>query len=91
VSAVSTDCPRQEAAPLYLVNGIVGSLFTLGLIVLPHAPWTFAFALLGEFLFQAGSYCIQIGIVFETIGKDNPLAATTFAFLTAATISLSPT
>jgi MFS transporter, PAT family, beta-lactamase induction signal transducer AmpG len=41
--------------------------------------------LLGEFLFQAGSYCIQVGIIFETIGKDNPLAATTFAFLTAAT------
>jgi len=70
---------------LYLVNGIVGSLFTLSLIVLPHVPWTFGLALLGEFLFQAGSYCIQIGIVFETIGKDNPLAATTFAFLTAAT------
>jgi hypothetical protein len=63
----------------------VGSLFTLGLIVLPHAPWTFALALLGEFLFQAGSYCIQIGIVLETIGNNNPLAATTFAFLTAAT------
>ena len=70
---------------LYLANGIVGALFTLSLIVLPHTPWTFAIALLGEFLFQAGAYCLQIGIVFETIGQDNPLAATTFAFLTAAT------
>jgi PAT family beta-lactamase induction signal transducer AmpG len=76
---------RRRLRLLYLVNGIVGSLFTLGLILLPHAPWTFALAVLGEFLFQAGSYCIQIGLVFETIGSDNPLAATTFAFLTAAT------
>ncbi|HEX4756384.1 MAG TPA: MFS transporter [Terracidiphilus sp.] len=70
---------------LYLANGMVGGLFTLSLIVLPHAPWSFVLALLGEFLFQAGAYCIQLGIVFETIGQNNPLAATTFAFLTAAT------
>ncbi|MFP5211563.1 MAG: MFS transporter [Acidobacteriota bacterium] len=70
---------------LYLANGIVGGLFTLSLIVLPHEPWTFVLALLGEFLFQAGAYCIQLGIVFQTIGQNNPLAATTFAFLTAAT------
>ena len=76
---------RLPLRPLYLANGIVGGLFTLSLIVLPHAPWSFALALLGEFFFQTGAYCIQIGIVFETIGQNNPLAATTFAFLTAAT------
>jgi MFS transporter, PAT family, beta-lactamase induction signal transducer AmpG len=76
---------RMPLRLLYLGNGFVGSLFTLSLIVLPHAPWSFALALVGEFLFQAASYCIQIGIVFETIGQNNPLAATTFAFLTAAT------
>jgi PAT family beta-lactamase induction signal transducer AmpG len=31
------------------------------------------------------SFSIQIGIMFEAIGPDNPLAATTFAFLAAAT------
>lgn len=69
----------------YLANGIVGSLFTLSLIVLPHAPWTFTLALLGEFMFQALAFAIQIGIVFEVIGTENPLAATIFTFLTAAT------
>jgi PAT family beta-lactamase induction signal transducer AmpG len=69
----------------YLANGILGSIFTLTLIVLPHEPWTYALALFGEFLFQAVAFSIQIGIVFEAIGRDNPLAATTFAFLTAAT------
>ena len=69
----------------YLGNGIVGSIFTLSLIVLPHTTGTFALALFGEFLFQAVSFSVQIGIVFEAIGPDNPLAATTFSFLTAAT------
>ncbi len=69
----------------YLANGVAGSLFTLSLIALPHAPWTFALALFGEFLFQAVAFSIQVGIVFEAIGPENPLAATTFAFLTSAT------
>ncbi|HLY40642.1 MAG TPA: hypothetical protein VKR52_05480 [Terracidiphilus sp.] len=69
----------------YLANGILGSLFTLSLIVLPHQPGTFMLALVGEYLFQAVGFAVQIGLVFEVIGEDNPLAATTFAFLTAAT------
>lgn len=69
----------------YLCNGILGCLFTLGLIVLPHTTMTFALAAFGEYLFQAIAFSVQIGIVFEAIGPDNPLAATTFSFLTAAT------
>jgi PAT family beta-lactamase induction signal transducer AmpG len=76
---------RMRLRSLYFANGIVGCLFTLSLVILPHTTFTFALALFGEYLFQALSFAIQIGIVFEAIGPDNPLAATTFAFLTAAT------
>lgn len=69
----------------YLANGILGCLFTLSLVMLPHTTATYAGALFGEYLFQAVAFSIQIGIVFEAIGPDNPLAATTFSFLTAAT------
>lgn len=69
----------------YLGNGILGCLFTLSLIVLSHTTTTFALAAFGEYLFQAIAFSVQIGIVFEAIGPDNPLAATTFSFLTAAT------
>jgi len=57
----------------------------LSLVLMPHTTPTFAVAVFGEFLFQAIAFSIQIGIVFETIGPGNPLAATTFAFLTATT------
>src|SRR5262249_61571249 len=70
----------------YFAIGIRGCLFTLSLVILPHTSFTFALAFFGEFLFQAIAFSIQIAIVFEAIGPDNPLAATTFAFLTAATI-----
>ena len=70
---------------LYLIDGIVGSIFTLILIFLPHTPVTFMLALVGEFLFQAIAFSIQVGIMFETIGKDNPFAATTYTLLSAAT------
>jgi PAT family beta-lactamase induction signal transducer AmpG len=69
----------------YLANGTGGCLFTVSIILLPRTPRTFIVALVGEFLFQAVAFCIQIGIVFETIGQNNPLAAATFAFLAAAT------
>jgi len=70
---------------LYMLDGICGSLFTLGLILLPHTPTTFAFGLAGEYFFQAIAFSIQVGIMFEAIGEDNPLAATAFTVLSAAT------
>jgi len=76
---------RVPLLEFYLINAAAGGLFTVCLIVLPRVTWTFAIALLGLFLFQAVSYAIQVGIVFDVIGKDNPLAATTFSILTAAT------
>jgi MFS transporter, PAT family, beta-lactamase induction signal transducer AmpG len=76
---------RMPLRFLYLANGTLGGLFTLSLVVLPHAPWTFLLALLGEFLFQAVSYTGTVALTFETIGQNNPLAATTFTFLIAAT------
>lgn len=70
---------------LYLANGTVGGLFTLGLIALPHTSLSFALALIGEFFFQAVSYATAAAITLEVIGQNNPLAATTFTFLIAST------
>lgn len=70
--------------PLYLLVGSVGALFTLTLIVLPHGPVTFAIAVAGENLFASAALAAATAIIFNTIGKDNPLAATQFSVLNAA-------
>jgi PAT family beta-lactamase induction signal transducer AmpG len=72
---------RLPLRMLYLANGILGALFTLSLLLLPHSSWTFALAMMGEVLFLAVSSSTACGIIFETIGQDNPLAATAFTFL----------
>src|ERR1700728_695657 len=61
---------RMPLRLLYLANGTLGGLFTLSLLVPPHAPWTFAVALLGEFLFQAISYTGTVALSFEAIGES---------------------
>jgi MFS transporter, PAT family, beta-lactamase induction signal transducer AmpG len=70
--------------PLYLAIGVAGSAFTLSLILLPHTPLTFAIALIGENVFQALAITASIAIAFATIGRSNPLAATTYAVINAA-------
>jgi len=77
---------RFALRPLYLGIGVVGSLFTLSLILLPRSPATYAIAFVGENVFQSLAFTGVFAIAFETIGRSNPLAATTFSLLTAAAI-----
>ena len=75
---------RMALRPLYLAIGAVGALFTLSLLMLPRTPAVFALSLLGENIFQSLAITGSFAIAFETIGQDNPLAATTFSVLGAA-------
>ena len=70
--------------PLYLTIGAVGGLLTLILILLPRTAGTFALILIDQNMFQALAITCSVAIAFETIGPNNPLAATTFAVLNAA-------
>jgi PAT family beta-lactamase induction signal transducer AmpG len=76
---------RFALRPIYLGIGIAGGLFTLSLLVLPRAPWCFGVAITGENLFQAMAFSAANAISFEVIGPENPLAATLFTLLMAAT------
>lgn len=76
---------RVAPRPLYLAVGSVGAAFTLLLIVLPRTPAMFALAMVGENVFQAAAFVVECTIVFRSIGENNPLAATQFALLQAAT------
>ncbi len=76
---------RVRPLALYLMVGGFGALFTLILVVTPHTPVTFGLAMLGENVFQAAAFSAENMIILRTIGQDNPLAATQFGLLGAAT------
>jgi PAT family beta-lactamase induction signal transducer AmpG len=76
---------RFPLRPIYLGIGIAGGVFTSSLLLLPRAPWSFGLAITGENLFQALAFAAGNAITFEVIGPENPLAATLFTLLMAAT------
>ncbi len=76
---------RIEPLFIYLAIGTIGAAFTLSLLGLPRTRAVFALALVGQNIFQAAAFAVESTIVFRSIGPDNPLAATQFAFLQAAT------
>jgi len=69
---------------LYLAIGLVGAAFSLLLIVLPRTPAMFGAALLGENIFQAAAFAVSNVISLNSLGEDNPLAATQFGLLFAS-------
>jgi MFS transporter, PAT family, beta-lactamase induction signal transducer AmpG len=69
---------------LYLMIGIVGAVFTLSLLMLPHTPAAFAVALIGENVFQGLAITASTAVAFEAIGRSNPLASTTFCLVISA-------
>jgi PAT family beta-lactamase induction signal transducer AmpG len=75
---------RMPLRILYLSIGVGGAFFTMLLLLLPHVPSTFALLVLGENTVQACAIACSLGITFETIGEQNPLAATNYAVLNAA-------
>ena len=75
---------RINPRPLYLLVGGVGAVFTLIMLLLPRDSTTFGLAVLGENGFQAAAFTVCNIITLRTIGQDNPLAATQFGLLIAA-------
>ncbi len=83
-SLVPAMAKRFPLRPLYLLIGLVGAGFTLSLLFMPRAPWTYGLAFLGENIFQAAAFSTGFAVIYEVIGPGNPLAATIFALLTAS-------
>jgi PAT family beta-lactamase induction signal transducer AmpG len=69
---------------LYIVLGLLGAGFSLALIGLPRTPVLFGVALLGENIFQAAAFAVSNQISLNSLGEDNPLAATQFGLLFAS-------
>ena len=75
---------RLPLRPLYLSIGLLGAAFTLCLLFLPHVPWTYGLAFIGENIFQSAAIATAMAVIFEVIGPGNPLAATIFSVLGAS-------
>lgn len=69
---------------IYLGVGIVGGLSTLLLLVLPHTPAIFTLAFVLQNIWQSAGLSTGNALALSSIGKNNPLASTQFAVLTAA-------
>ena len=75
---------KMRPRPLYLAIGLVGAAFSLCLTLFPRTPAMFGAAMLGENIFQAAAFAVSNLIALNTLGEDNPLAATQFGLLFAA-------
>jgi MFS transporter, PAT family, beta-lactamase induction signal transducer AmpG len=69
---------------VYLGIGIVGGLTTLLLLVLPHTAPIFVLAFVLQNIWQSAGLSTGNALALSSIGKNNPLASTQFAVLTAA-------
>jgi PAT family beta-lactamase induction signal transducer AmpG len=72
---------------LYIALGLFGAAFSFLLIVLPRTPVMFGLAMLGENIFQAAAFAVSNAIALDSLGEDNPLAATQFGLLFASSVA----
>lgn len=75
---------RASLLAVYLGIGIVGGLSTLSLVVLPRTPTIYTIALVAQNIWQSAGLAAGNALILSSIGKNNPLASTQFAILSAA-------
>jgi PAT family beta-lactamase induction signal transducer AmpG len=78
---------RFPPLALYIAVGLAGALFTLCLLIPARTPLLFAAAMIGENVFQSAAFAVVNALALLSIGKDNPFAATQFAFINAAVVA----
>ncbi len=77
---------RVRAPLLYLGIGTLGAVFTATVIGLPHVPAVYLLAVIGENIAQSIAQVSQNAIVFGSIRRGSPLAASQFGLLTTAAL-----
>ena len=77
---------RFPPLALYIGIGLLGSLFTLSLLIPARTPFLFALAMVGENVFQSAAFALIYALILRSIGRNNPIASTQFALINAAGI-----
>ena len=62
----------------------MGAVFTLSLIIAPRTPSLFAVALTGQDVAQSAALATVNVVALQSLGKNNPFAATQFGLLLCA-------
>jgi len=75
---------RAPARWLYLGIGSIGAAFTLSLIMAPRTPALFSIAIAGQNVAQSAAFATVNVVALQSLGKDNPFAATQFGLLLSA-------
>ncbi len=75
---------RLPPLVLYIGIGLLGALFTLGLLIPARTPSLFAVAMVGENVFQSAGLALAYTLALLSIGKASALASTQFALIYAA-------
>lgn len=75
---------RLPPRVLYLGIGLFGAVFTLSLIIAPRTPTLFGLALTGQNIAQAAALATVNVVALQSLGKNNPFAATQFGLLCCA-------
>lgn len=79
--------PLSRRAPLlnvYLGIGIVGGLSTLSLLFMAHTPLVYTGAFIAQNIWQSAALATGNALILASLGKNNPVASTQFAVLSAA-------
>jgi PAT family beta-lactamase induction signal transducer AmpG len=76
----------RRAPPLWVYIGVgaTGASLTLLNLVLPHTTPVFIWAAITQNVWQAAALSLVSAIALQSIGKDNPVAATQFGLLQGA-------
>jgi hypothetical protein len=77
-------CERFTRSNVYVMTGIGGAVFVMGLIWSPHTLVAFAVGVLGYNFCQGMNYTAFMALEYEIVGPANPLAATQMGLLTAS-------
>ena len=73
--------PRPQ---VYVMTGIIGACVSLAMLFAPHTTAVFIIGVLAYNLAQGLNYTAFTALSYELTGKDNPLAGTQVALLTAS-------
>ena len=75
---------RFDRRLLFIAPAMVAALGSLAMAFGPHTPWVFAGGMFFYNLMAGINYTATSALVFQTVGRDNPLASTQYSICIAA-------